>query len=98
MQDANGYNNGPEILNSICDKMYSDRGRGISSRSLNAMDLVEKVEEKTNIKFESTDWINSVRSINITKYDPKSYNYNGNYFDEMNTYGTLINPYLPNIY
>ncbi len=99
LQDANGYNNGPEILNSICDKMYSDRDKGINSRSMNAYDIVEKVEEKTNIKYESTEWISSIRSIDLSKYKSDTYNYNGSYYDEEDATNINIEPlFVPNIY
>lgn len=49
LQGANGYNNAVQLLNAACDKLYSEKSKGITAKNIN-LDDIEPLfnEEKLN--------------------------------------------------
>ena len=43
---AQGYNNAVKLLNDACSSLYSDRGKGITARSMNIKDIEKKMTEE----------------------------------------------------
>lgn len=44
LNGALGYNNGVYLLNDICSKLYGDSSKGITARSININDLIDKMD------------------------------------------------------
>ncbi len=72
---ATGYNQGPSIMNSICEKIYTDTNKNINARNLDAADIEEIADAYLSSDAGSTAYEN-FKEVGMYKYNE---NYNKEY-------------------